>query len=342
MSKNKYKNNKSLNFDVNKIRYYYGIPHCHSEYSTGKGTPLELYEYAIKYKLDFLFITDHNDFLNNNTTLKDSSITKWNATNIFASKIKKSNDEFLPVVGFECKSISFGDLNIINSNKFFTGTVKDLRILALWMMNNNDAFISINHPHKNITNLIYNEIYNKIITSIEVCNGNPASKYTRHDKYYYYLLDRGWKLGAINGQDNHKINFNESENLTVYIGNQLNKWSLIDAFRNHRTYSTESRFLKFHFTINNCFMGDTLLMNTEKLKFNIFAEDIKYKIKQIDVISNGGTVIKSIDNINLNTIKYIYEHIPGENENWYVIKIIEDQGKIALSSPIFISKINED
>lgn len=342
MSKNKYKNNKFLNFDVNKIKYYYGIPHCHSEYSTGKGTPLELYEYAIKCKLDFLFITDHNDFLNNNTTVKDSSITKWNATNIFASKIKKSNYEFLPIVGFECKSNSFGDLNIINSNKFFTGIVKDLRILALWMMNNNDAFISINHPHKNITTLTYNEIYNKIITSIEVCNGNPASKYTRHDKYYYYLLDRGWKLGAINGQDNHKINFNESENLTVYIGNELNKWALIDAFRNHRTYSTESRFLKFHFTINNCFMGDTLFMNTEKLKFNIFAEDIKYKIKQIDVISNGGSIIKSIDNINLNNIKYIYEHIPNENENWYVIKITEEQGKIALSSPIFINKVSED
>lgn len=339
MSRNKYKNTKISDFDVNKIKYYYGIPHCHSEFSTGRGTPMQLYEYAIKCKLDFLFITDHNVYLNESTKIKDSTVTKWSATNIYASKAKRSVDNFLPIVGFECKT-TFGDLNIINSSNFFTGSVKDFRILALWMLNNSDSFISINHPHKNITNLVFNEVYNKLITSIEVCNGNPASKYTRHEKYYYSLLDEGWKLGAINGQDNHKINFNDSENLTVYIGNELNKWSLIDAFRNHRTYSTESRFLKFHFFINEGFMGDTLVMKTDKLKFSIFVEDIKYKIKQIDVLSNGGTVIKSIENINLNNIKYLYEHIPSQKENWYVIRILQEQGKIAVSSPIFLDNSN--
>lgn len=340
MGKSKYKDNKTSDFDVNKIKYYYGIPHCHSEFSTGKGTPLQLYDYAIKCKLDFLFITDHNIYLNDSVKIKESTVTKWNATNTYALKAKKANDDFLPIVGFECKS-SFGDLNIVNSNNFFNGAVKDFRILALWMMNNKDSFISINHPHKNITNLIYNDIYNKLITSIEVCNGNPASRYTRHDKYYYTLLDAGWKLGAINGQDNHRINFNDSENLTVFIGNELTKWALIDAFRNHRTYSTESRFLKLHFLVNNCFMGDTLLMDTDKLKFSIFAEDIKYKIKQIDVLTNGGKVVKSIENINLNNIKYMYEHIPNNTESWYVIKVIEEQGKIALSSPVFISRTED-
>jgi hypothetical protein len=85
-------------------------------------------------------------------------------------------------------------------------------------------------------------------------------------------------------------------------------------------------------------MGDTLVVVNDKIKFSIFAEDLKYKIKQIDVLTNGGTIIKSIDNINLNNIKYLYEHIPNDNESWYVIKIFEEQGKIALSSPIFIDR----
>lgn len=337
MGKKKSKDN--IVFDQNKLKFYYGIPHCHSNYSTGRGTPSELYEYATKCGLDYLFITDHNDFLDNKSS-KDSSSTKWQSLNSICSKFQKSHDDFLPMVGFECKTESFGDFNVINSKNFFTGMVKDLKLLTLWMLNNPTSFISINHPHKNIMNIPYDPIFNNIITSIEVCNGNPSAKITYHDKYYFQLLDCGWKLSAINGQDNHRINFDQSDNLTVYIGNELSRESLIDAFRMHRTYSTESRFLRLYFTINNNFMGESIVISNKKLKFLIFAEDVKYRIKDIEIITNGGKLIKSINNINLNSIKYIYEHIPSENENWYVIKVYQTDGKIAITSPIFTYHYN--
>ena len=335
------KNNIQVRFDRNRIKYYYGIPHCHSQYSTGKGTPYALYEQAMKCGLNFLFITDHNDFLESNTTFRDRNFTKWQATNYAARRIRKDKDNFLPVVGFECKTASFGDLNIINPSNFFIGTVKDLRLLTLWMMNNNNAFISINHPHKNIKDLGYNEVLNKLITSIEVFNGNSSSKYTNHEKYFYFLLDAGWKLGAINGQDNHRMNLDSSDNLTVYIGNDLSRNSLIDAFRAHRTYSTESRFLKLYFSINNTFMGETLTSNYDKLKIFIFIEDIKFKIKEIQILSNGGTIIRKIEDIDLNSIKYIYEHKRLPYENWFVIKILQENNKVAISSPIFINCIKK-
>ena len=336
MSKSKSKHKNKVIFDQNKLKYYYGIPHCHSSYSTGKGTPLDLYEFAIKCGLDFLFVTDHNDFLANKTIIKERSFTKWEATNYFSNKIRKNEEDFLPIVGFECRTISFGDFNVINPSNFFTGTVKDLRLLTLWMLNNSQAFIIINHPHKEIGKIQYNEVFNKIITSIEVYNGNPASKYTKHEKYYYQLLDKGWKLGAVNGQDNHRINFDQSDNLTAYIANDLSRNSLIDAFRSHRTYSTESRFLKLHFSIDETFMGDTLSIYSSKVKFSIFTEDIRYKIKEIQIISNGGTIIKKIEDINLNSIKYIYEHQSLNSETWYVIRVLQDENKTAVSSPIFI------
>lgn len=338
MGKSKHKN--KVSFDQNKLKYYYGIPHCHSSYSTGKGTPLDLYQFAIKCKLDFLFVTDHNDFLSNKTSVKDSTLTRWNATNYYANKIKKSEDDFLPIVGFECKTIPYGDFNIINPSDYFTGSIKDLRLLTLWMLNNNQAFIIINHPHKEVGKLRYSEFFNKIITSIEVYNGNPASKYTKHEKYYYQLLDDGWKLGAINGQDNHRINFDQADYLTAYIANDLSKNSLIDAFRSHRTYSTESRFLKLHFTIDETFMGETISIYSPKIKFSIFTEDIRYKIKEIQILSNGGTIIKKVDDINLNSIKYIYEHQNSPKETWYVIKVLQEDNKTAVSSPIFINHLN--
>ena len=171
-------------------------------------------------------------------------------------------------------------------------------------------------------------------------NGNPASKYTKHEKYYYQLLDDGWKLGAINGQDNHRINFDQADYLTAYIANDLSKNSLIDAFRSHRTYSTESRFLKLHFTIDETFMGETISIYSPKIKFSIFTEDIRYKIKEIQILSNGGTIIKKVDDINLNSIKYIYEHQNSPKETWYVIKVLQEDNKTAVSSPIFINHLN--
>ena len=132
------------------------------------------------------------------------------------------------------------------------------------------------------------------------------------------------------------MNFGDDENLTCMISNELTNSSLVTAFRNRRTYSTESHSLIMYFIINDYFMGDILPYydNTE-LRFTIFAEDLKYKIKEISIISNKGITIKNIPNLNINRIKYIYTHVPQPNEHWYVIKIILENNKIGISSPIF-------
>ena len=337
MGKSRDRSINRVNFDQSKIRYYYGIPHCHSNYSTGRGTPMDAYEEAHKCRLDYLFITDHNDFLINTISVKDRTFSRWDAVNYFANKSRKNCESLIPIVGFECKS-DVGHFNIINSNTYFTGQINNFKLLVLWMMNNPNAFISINHPHKEIYQLQYNEILNKLITSVEVFNGNSASKYTRHDKQYYHLLDQGWKLGAINGQDNHRINFNENSNLTAYVGNELSKRALVDAFRKHRTYSTESNTLKLHFTVNNVFMGDTLYGENNKLKFSIFAEDIREKINEIQIITNKGAIVKKIEDIEINSIKYLYEQTRVEGETWYLIKVLQAGNKVAISSPVFLQK----
>ena len=89
-------------------------------------------------------------------------------------------------------------------------------------------------------------------------------------------------------------------------------------------------------------MGDTLSIYSPKIKFSIFTEDIRYKIKEIQIISNGGVIVKKIEDINLNSIKYIYEHQSLESETWYVIRVLQDENKIAVSSPIFIIHLNNE
>ena len=323
---------------MGKNKYYYGIPHCHTAYSTGRGTPLDAFEYGKENDLDFMIITDHNSFLEKTISTQGKECSRWISTKNIVEKFRKKNEKFLPIIGFETKTSPYGDFNIINPSTFFTGVVRNLNLLLLWMMNNPDSFITINHPHRSITLLDYNEYLNKLITSIEVGNGTYPNKYIRYDKYYYALLDKGWKLGAINGQDNHRINFGDSENLTVIISQELSRTSLIKAFRERRTFSTESKTLRMFFKINDFFMGDEITDSPKKLRFIIFAEDLKRKILSIEILSNGGKTIKKISNINLNSIKYIYEQEINEKESWYVIKINEEGNRIAISSPIFFKK----
>jgi len=326
---------KSNILDLNSIKYYYGIPHAHSGFSTGRGTPIEVFDYARHNGLNFLILTDHNNYLTKNVRVKGNELSKWDAANYLSTRYNKKHENFLSIIGFESKTNPFGDINIVNPSRFFTGTVNNFQLLILWMLNNPNAFISINHPHRQIEYLEYNPILNKIITSIEVGNGSYPNKYIRYEKYYYRLLDKGWKLGAINGQDNHRLNFGDDENLTCVISRELTPSSLVSAFRARHTFSTESRTLTLYFTINNIFMGACVSKDDAELEFSIFTQDSNYKISEIQIISNEASIIKKIDNLNLNRIKYLYKHYPKDNETWYVIKVILANGKIAISSPIF-------
>lgn len=332
MSKKKLPNNK---FDIDNLNFYYGIPHAHCGFSTGYGTPIEAFDYARHNGLHFLILTDHNNYLSGNVRLKGNELSKWNAAKYLAARYNKKHENFLALIGFESKTSSFGDINIINPYRFFTGTVNNMQILVLWMLNNPNAFISINHPSKTIKYLEYNPVLNKLITSIEVGNGSSPNKYVRYEKYYYHLLDKKWKLGAINSQDNHRLNFGDDDNLTCVIAEDLTGVSLVNAFRNRHTYSTESRTLIMYFSINDNFMGSIIPLDNDNLQFSIFAHDLTNKILEIHIISNGGTIVKKISNLNLNKVKYLYNHEAIESELWYIIKITLDNNKIAISSPIF-------
>ena len=123
------------------------------------------------------------------------------------------------------------------------------------MINNKNAIVTIVNPTEKILSINYSKPLDNIITSYEVCTGIYKKKYFRNEKYYYKLLDKGFKLGAINGQDNHIINFGSSENTTCIISESLRTECVIDALRNRRCYSTESRTLRFYFRIDDCFMG---------------------------------------------------------------------------------------
>lgn len=321
----------------NEINYnfYFGIPHSHTSLSTGKGNPTDALNYAKKKDLDFLTITDHSSHLIKKTTDKSSSLTKWELLNREVNSFNKTNHSFLGIAGFEATSNNYGDFNVINSSSIFRGRIRSLSDFLSWLESQENPIVTINHPHKYIESLTFNERLDKFINLIEVGNGSYGGKYLNCEKYYYSLLDKGWHLGAINAQDNHKFDWGDSDNLTVVLSKSLKKKDLIEALKQRRTYSSETRSLKFTFSINQHLMGSIITSYNKNLDFSIWGEDKKVSIHKIQIITNGGDIFK--EKILHEKSKFRWNFtVPHIKNRWYVAKVVHEDGRCGLSSAIFV------
>lgn len=317
-----------------KYNFYYGIPHSHTSLSTGKGTPIDAFSYAHKKSLDFLIITDHSSLLNKKVKYNYKETSKWDVVKNCSLEFSKHNSKFLPLCGFELSSKGLGDFNVLNTKNLYKDKIRNFGDFIAWLKKEHNPIVCINHPHKYIEALRYDEALDKYINFIEVGNGSPPFKYLRAEKYYYKLLDKGWHLGAINGQDNHRENWGDTDNLTVVISKSLRYDEFLDALNSRRTYSTETRSLKLIFKADDCWMGSIIRNTPSKLDFEILAEDKKVPINKVQVISKGGLVIKEKSAHQKGKIKWNLT-LPFEKGNWYVVKVIHTNGKIGISSPIF-------
>ncbi|MGG7076922.1 histidinol phosphatase [Clostridium sardiniense] len=323
-------------FNLKDINVFYGIPNCYTSYSLGSASPNDTLNYTYRNHLDFLMVTDQNSFLTKSVSYDGHSTTRWNSSYNTCRKFSRKKDNFIALQGFEAKTIPYGDINVINSNNFFTGDIKDINLLIFWMINNPDAFIIIKRPIKSILSLPYNKVLNNMITSVEVCSGAFGERYNRREKYYFKLLDIGWKLGAINSQSTGNLDFGNYDNVTGVLLPKLSRSTLIECFRNRNTFSSESRSLSFYFFANDMLMGGIIPSNCDTIDFSILLEDKYYLIEKIEIITNGGEILHSVQDIKLNKIKYLYSHKLEDNQSWFVIKVYQEGTRIAISSPIFI------
>lgn len=334
MGKKKRSSNNS-DINISNIRFYYGIPHCHSSLSTGTELPTEAFDYAKHKSLDYMIITDNNTKLNTLIDDRSESISKWQYLLKCVNKFNKRNEDFIALHGFEAHTSLLGDLNIINTKSYFSGTVTNLNALLFWLFQDENTIVSINHPNESIETLEFNQHLNKYISCIDIGLRSPQNNFGRYEKTLFSLLDNGWRLGTMHSLDSHKINFNEIDNLTGIVCNSFNKESLLSALKNRHTFATESKSLKLYFTLNSVFMGGEV-DNSSSLDFYIYAEDYIHKIEKIQIITNGGAIIKEMDSIELNNVKFLFKKSSDINEDWYIVKVFLSENRIALTSPIFI------
>lgn len=332
----------------NKADYntYFGIPHAHTSFSDGQGTPSLAYEHAYNNGLDFLIITDHSNQLDgDNFDSKNNQFvpalgSEWETTKEMADQFNSQHQgEFLAMRGFEWTHSSMGHLNALNSINYTEAkkTMTKLGDFYDWLQKE-DVVGAFNHPNwpgDSFNNLAYDEDADRFIKLIEAGNGAPPYSYSRSIEHYYKALDNGWHVGAVNAQDNHSENWGDPDNLTGVMAEELTVGSFTEAIKAHRVYSTETRDLVLKMKANGYWMGSVIDLNQgESLAFDIFAEDSSDPIERMELITNRGKTIATTI-VNSASATWTPEITPVSGSNWYVVKVIHQNGKLGISSPIW-------
>jgi hypothetical protein len=178
-----------LTFTTKERTLIKGDLHTHSLCSDGKLTVNELIDIAKKSGLQFLFITDHNNYFHNDAL--------------------KSDDELTVIPGVEWTHYK-GHVNLLGIKKpfdgpFYTNTIDETRKKLSWA-HDHGAIVSINHPFCPKCGFKWG-LENVTYDCIEVWNGPMKQAELDCLAWWHEELCRGRKIPVVGGSDFHRYEF---------------------------------------------------------------------------------------------------------------------------------------
>lgn len=322
--------------------------------------------------VDFISMTDHSNFfdtkndsnpagaLNDKSLMTADSLSKWNAYN---KKIDDFNTEnsgtAQGLAGFEMTwSGGPGHINTFNSdglisrnNSTLNNKTDDQGLKAYYetLIENTDSLANLsqfNHPSKTFGTFsdfaYWTPAYDNKMVAIEVGNGEGAvgsggyfGSYTEYTK----ALDKGWHVAPTNNQDNHKGKWGNSNTArTVIITDQLTETGLLTGLKNMSVYATEDNNLDIQFNVNNQRMGTIISdIPTQPLEVLVRINDPDNDdvISKVDIISNGGRVVKS-KTFSSNSVDWTFE-LPSQ-QGYYYVRVAQADKQMAVTAPVWIGQ----
>lgn len=202
--------------------------------------------------------------------------------------------------------------------------------------------------------------------------GNPGQSKLSDTLPGYFVQDalaRGYKLGFTGGSDDHfgtpgKLNVSfgrrkealralfpkknplgigaeevelNSEGYTAVYAKELTREAIFEALKNRRCYATTGARILLEFQIDGHMMGEEYAI----LELGAYPEILvkvegTQKVDRIYLIKNGRTLYTHKGEGMIESFRYVDEKITSM-ENYYYVRVIQVDGKIAWSSPIWVT-----
>ena len=263
-----------------------------------QGPPAAHYALAKANGHDFYVSSDHSQ----DAGFQPVSATNENWVATKQQAALATDVDFIAIAGYEHSENNgpdgTGHLNVINSAEYLNALAPgvDLKFLYHWLEHaaaNGDGPVvaSFNHPGaKQYNDWAYRDpAITGIITMLEVINSNKSIHYDG----FIHALDHGWKVSPVCGNDNHGFfGITHHRSRTFVLSTSKTKAAILDAMKNRRTYAALDPNIQCRYTVNGAIMGSTLEKATN-FHFNISIADAKTKITKLDIVKDGGVVVKT-------------------------------------------------
>jgi hypothetical protein len=331
-----------LLLQTHRLRLFYGDLHNHTGYSDGLGRPEEALRQMRARGLHFAAITDHGEFFDRETTVRDAR--KWEATAQQAAAL--SGDEFLAIRGFEWSSPHQGHSNVWCSAEYTgcqdTGD-QSMQAFYDWLtkarpMPGAEVLASFNHPGREVLcfdGCVFEPRLGERIVALECFN--------RGDDYgdaYFHALDRGWHVGAIGVSDHHGDDWgNPTLPRAGILAPALTLCHLQAALMARQVFATRSPTLALLVMGGEELMGARLHLGpTESLRVDVWCHDpqASQSRAKLELWSNGGKLIATHETRGLQYVGWSAT-IPARDarEHWFVVRVLHDGMVQAYSSPLW-------
>jgi hypothetical protein len=324
------------NAQIGGFNVYYGSLHNHCEISDGKGTAAEAYASA-KAKYDFFGLSDHGEMMS------------WSEWNTIKDQANASNEEgvFVTFWGFEWSSPNNGHALVVGSVNYCSAIslkVNSFIKLIDWV-NANECIAFFNHPGD----------YDYFGTEFDHFDITPSEKFVgmelwngsrKFDKYYYNdgyhvndgnlsyfdeALHKGWKIGAAGEEDNHNADWGSQESRMAVLASDLTRNDIMEAMKSRRFYSTLDKNIEISFKIQGREMGSTLHSGSCEGEINLYDADNEL-FTRVELLRNG--IIYNTFELSETNPQIPFTVVAG-NGDYYYIRVYQQDGDQAISSPVF-------
>lgn len=262
----------------NDLILLFGNPHSHTSFSDGEpgSTPSDAYKHGRDLaNLDFMAVTDHAYYFEAKYNGRD----KFEVMKEMARQ--ETTENFTAIAGFEWTAGS-GHINVFESTNWTSRNIKTtVEKFYSWLIKEK-ALAQFNHPISMFGTFKDFEYYPEVdnyINMIEVGNGSWTKNDTINDEMfsnYILALKKGWHVGATVGQDNHIANWGTGNDSRTAVWVKKNdKNSILNGFKNRKTYGTEDKNAKLWIETDEVFMGDIYYYENkpEKIKLKVNYND---------------------------------------------------------------------
>lgn len=337
------------------LNLYFGDIHGHSRQSDGTGTPEEYYRYAREVSgLDISSLTDHADY---GTIPIRGSV--WAGIKAAANQAYQSG-EFVTFVAFEWTNWRYGHRNVYYRDAdgpiFRSIDPESDTPEKLWkLLEPYNAMTVAHHVGGGPVATDWSVPPGPKEWLVEISSIHGSSEYYGCESCIYRpvrgafvrdALARGYKLGIFGSGDNHDAHPGNSSigapvtGLLGVYSTGLTREEIWDAFQRRRVYGTTGPKIILNFRVGDSPMGSEINWDIKQGTIPIAVRAITCnEIDRIEIIRNGKVVFSEKGKGVF--AQYLLQDSPsGRKDLWYYAKIIQKDGQMAWSSPVWVKVID--